>query len=481
MHFQTYATVLACASSSLASLLVGGGQDLSKRDHPKDIKSPVDRRWAGHHHHQWSHPGQPATTVPTTAPTIAPNTGTATGNPTQPTQPTTPGGNGGSAPGLKKGIRGVNLGSYLLYEPWIAQQAWDNMGCSGAQSEYDCGKQMGQEAVDSAFVKHWESFYTQQDITDMKSAGLNTIRVPVGHWIDETTVNSDEIFPRGGFKYLRQLCGWATAANMNIIIDHHGAPGSQVPKNADTGHYVLDDQWGPNNFFTDANFERGLKFLEWMTTQIHAYKEFANVFAIQVINEPVQNSDSDSRTTAWTTKMRQEFYPNAYNRIRAAEQEAGKPNSLHIMYMNTAWWSGDPNSNLPSGYTNTVYDDHRYIKWANAQGQDKDSYMRTSCHDDRGSSDGPTITGEWSLSVDDANADNANWAVASNKDWYLGWFAAQARSYELQYGWIFWTWKIAPYLDDPRWSFKGGQAAGIIPKNLDDIYGAELKGKCNGF
>lgn len=66
--------------------------------------------------------------------------------------------------------------------------------------------------------------------------GLNTIRIPVGYWIKEDIVYSDsEHFPQGGLSYLEQVCGWASDAGFYIIIDLHGAPGAQVPKNADTG------------------------------------------------------------------------------------------------------------------------------------------------------------------------------------------------------------------------------------------------------
>lgn len=263
-------------------------------------------------------------------------------------------------------------------------------------------------------------------------------------------------------------------------MDHHGAPGSQVPANADTGHYVPDDKWGPGNFFSPENYERGLKFLEWITTQIHTLPEFANVGAIQVINEPVQNSDKDERTKQWTDSMRRDFYPAAYKRIRKAEQAAGIADAntgLRIMYMNTGWWSGDPKEYLPSDASNLLFDDHRYIKWANDQGQDHDSYMRTSCNDDR-SGDGDVITGEWSLSAPLTGGDDPYWNPSSNKDWYLGWFAAQARSYEKQYGWVFWSWKM---VGDSRWSFKDAIADGLIPRDLDSIYSEDLVNKCAQF
>ncbi|KAJ5438020.1 glucan endo-1-6-beta-glucosidase B [Penicillium daleae] len=118
-------------------------------------------------------------------------------------------------------IRGVNLGSQFIFEPWIGENAWNDMGC---------------DAANIAFPKHWASWITQDDITEMVSYGLNTIRVPVGYWLREVLVYSDsEHFPQGGLDYVKNLCGWASDAGMYIIRDLRAAPEAQTPRNAFTG------------------------------------------------------------------------------------------------------------------------------------------------------------------------------------------------------------------------------------------------------
>lgn len=133
-------------------------------------------------------------------------------------------------------IRGVNLGSLFVFEPWLAETAWSNMGCGGLNSEFDCVSHLGQTQANTVFQAHWASWITQADITQMASYGLNTIRIPVGYWMNEALVYSDsEHFPQGGLSYLEQVCGWASDAGFYIIIDLHGAPGAQVADNPDTG------------------------------------------------------------------------------------------------------------------------------------------------------------------------------------------------------------------------------------------------------
>ena len=133
-------------------------------------------------------------------------------------------------------IRGVNLGSMFIVEPWMASTEWANMGCGSALSEFDCVSTLGQAQANSAWAQHWSTWITQADIEEMTSYGLNTIRIPVGYWIFEDLVYTDsEHFPQGGLTYLEKLCGWATDAGMYIIIDLHGAPGAQVAQQPFTG------------------------------------------------------------------------------------------------------------------------------------------------------------------------------------------------------------------------------------------------------
>jgi aryl-phospho-beta-D-glucosidase BglC (GH1 family) len=137
-------------------------------------------------------------------------------------------------------VRGVNMGSLFVFEPWIAENEWANMGCGGQASEFDCVSHLGQAQANSAFQTHWDSWITQADIAQMQSYGLNAIRVPVGYWMMESLVYADsEHFPQGGITYLERLCGWASGAGFYIIIDLHGAPGAQQPGNSDTGQVSL--------------------------------------------------------------------------------------------------------------------------------------------------------------------------------------------------------------------------------------------------
>ncbi|UKZ69749.1 uncharacterized protein TrAtP1_010753 [Trichoderma atroviride] len=361
-------------------------------------------------------------------------------------------------PGNDK-FRGVNLGSQFIIEPWMASDEFSGMGCGGLNDEWSCVQSLGQDAADAAFQKHWDSWITQDDITQIKSLGLNTVRIPVGFWIREDLVQQGEFFPRGGIQYLDRLVGWCNDAGIYVIMDLHGGPGAQFPNQQYTGHGVSQP-----GFYTEANYERAADFLEWMTERIHTNATYASVGMLEVINEPVHSGDFPSQAA----DMVNTYYPLAWNRIRDTESKLGVSDDkrLHIQFMASAWGSGDPTSALPSTDF-AAFDDHRYLKWDTSVTATKDGYLNAACSDKR---DDNVIVGEWSISVADNVQDNDELGIKNRSDqadWYQQFWAAQVLAFEKSAGWVFWTWKcnwITGY-DDWRWCYQSAVAAGAIPKD----------------
>ena len=366
-------------------------------------------------------------------------------------------------------IRGVNIGGLFVAEPWMMNDEWNRMGCDGALSEFDCVIKLGQDAADRAFQDHWANWYTQDDIRRIASLGLNTIRIPVGYWMREDIVWRDsEHFPRGAFRYLKRMCQWAKDAGLYVIIDLHGAPGAQQPNQPFTG------QFAPTvGFYVSWQYERAYQFLEWMTRIIHTDSAFWSVGAIQLVNEPFQNPSQIPTLVS-------EFYPNAWRRIRAAEDQLGtaRDQRLHIQMMNEKWGSGNPNQALTDLWF-AFYDDHKYVKWTPDVDANRDAYMRYSCTDDRGGN-WPVIVGEWSLSTADENGSEFDINRADAKDWYRRWWSAQTISYEKQNGWVFWSWKVdwIGGRNDWRWGYRNAVDAGVIPA---DAAAGVSSGACDGF
>jgi len=113
-------------------------------------------------------------------------------------------------------IRGVNLGSLFVVEPWMMNQEWQEMGCGRYKSEAECVAGLGQTAADKTFENHWKSWITENDFKQMTQYGINTIRIPIGYWMKEDEVLDNETFPKGGFEYFQKVAGYAAKYNIYI-------------------------------------------------------------------------------------------------------------------------------------------------------------------------------------------------------------------------------------------------------------------------
>ncbi|KAF3010966.1 hypothetical protein E8E13_010476 [Curvularia kusanoi] len=358
-------------------------------------------------------------------------------------------------------IRGVNLGSLFIVEPWMSSNTWKDMGCGDAKSEWDCVASLGQEKADATFQRHWDTFITKDDFNKMKEYNLNTVRIPIGHWFVEETIVQGEQWPRGGMKYLDKVVGMAKDVNMGVILDLHGAPGVQVANNAFTGHTTESTQ-----FYNAGNYDRAYTFLRNITERVHSHPAYSTAFMLELLNEPEQNHPD----------LITKYYPEAYSAIRAVESDLKIPadRALTIQTMDSTWGAGNPRQNLPQDASNLAFDNHRYLTYSPTPAT-KNDYLRASCGDEFPSDtdNKPLVIGEWSLAI----KQEAEWSdefspiKEENHEWYRQWWAAQVRAYEKQKGWVFWSWK-AELGGDWRWSYQGAVEAGIVPKEFGRV--AEL-------
>jgi aryl-phospho-beta-D-glucosidase BglC (GH1 family) len=153
-------------------------------------------------------------------------------------------------------IRGVNLGGWLISEPWmLGEDEWiTTMGCNNLplyqNSEFDCVAALtaskGKAAADAAFNGHYSRWITTDHIQQIHDAGLNTIRIPIGYWSLPSIVDSSEHFPTMDLSYLDNIIAKADSLGMFVVIDLHGAPGAQKVQDPFTGqvsfannHYCL--------------------------------------------------------------------------------------------------------------------------------------------------------------------------------------------------------------------------------------------------
>ncbi|ORX68047.1 glycoside hydrolase [Linderina pennispora] len=103
-------------------------------------------------------------------------------------------------------IRGVNLGGLFVLEPWITPSLfaqWANITNSPVNDEWSYCATLGKDEC------------TRRLHSALEIVGINTIR------------DSDRPYIQGQIPYLKQVLGWASNYGIEVMLDLHGAPGSQ--------------------------------------------------------------------------------------------------------------------------------------------------------------------------------------------------------------------------------------------------------------
>lgn len=300
-------------------------------------------------------------------------------------------------------LRGVNLGGWLVEEPWM--QPFVTKPPDGsplppikdhvslwATVEKRLGK-AGVRRVRTAFRQAWVS---EADFDRIHAAGLNCVRLPfLAGLLDEP----------GGFRWLDQALAWAGRRGIYVILDMHGAPGGQ----SDQGH---TGEAGRNLFFKDpANVAQAEAV--WARVA-RRYRDNPAVAGYDLLNEPTGTPGSDTLYVV-TDRL--------YRAVRSAD-----PSRLVFIEdgYTGAQWMPFPG---PCGWTNVVYSTHYYhfdAKTAADQQKALDGYL-AALEKERDRRQVPFYVGEFGLEPHGTAATLAT---------LLGTLQAQSVS------WSMWTYKV---------------------------------------
>jgi glucan 1,3-beta-glucosidase len=136
-------------------------------------------------------------------------------------------------------IRGVNLGGWLVMEPWITPKLFEAAndgvprvnGTLAVVDEYTWrAAPDGHSDRAKMLRQHWDEWVTEQHIEDLHQAGITHLRVPVAYWYwkfqpDEPYARFAEDHPLA-LQHLKTLVNvWAKTRGIAVLIDLHTAPG----------------------------------------------------------------------------------------------------------------------------------------------------------------------------------------------------------------------------------------------------------------
>ncbi|KAH9958850.1 glycoside hydrolase family 5 protein [Russula dissimulans] len=388
-------------------------------------------------------------------------------------------------------IHGVNLGSWLLFESWMAPNEWQKMGgqiCDQCETcistEFALAAAFPND-VDSRFAGHWSTWFTQDDVNRLQGAGINTVRIPLGYWIVEPLVDrTTEHYPRGGIKYLVKGLEMLRKAGIRAILDHHALPGAQAVDQMFAGRCTSNPQ-----FYTAYNYGRAFTWTAVMTFITHLHPSFADVFAIEAANEPIMDATKTpglggfeknfvrtvramelligvevsgcpalagkASLTNLNSRLTKAHATNCLGLFTAPVVEALQqsfPMLLFITkelgwsgltgpgfsFMDVLWQFNNPANPSAAAIGPHSYDNHIYYRFgvaaANPDAYLKDLCNRNNAQRDISAGDSPVWYGEWALSTQ----------FTATDDFLNEWADAQKLVYSESQsaGWFFWNFKL---------------------------------------
>ncbi len=256
-------------------------------------------------------------------------------------------------------LKGTNAGGYLIQEMWMTPtNATTNV--SDEEEIYEVlTSRFGESGKDYLVGLYQDNYWTEADFDNCAAMGMNCIRLPFW-W--KNLRNDDGSLDFTRMDWFVQEAG---ERGMYVIIDFHGAPGSQNGSDH-SGVDGGDDKLGASQFFFGSNAynNQQIYYDMWYKIAQH-YAGNPTVAAYDLLNEPYCTyrynsgySDDYLRTMLW------DIYNNAYNVIRSADPD-------HVIIMEATWDPVDLPNPSQYGWSNIMYEYHNYLydDYDNANGQ----------------------------------------------------------------------------------------------------------------
>eukprot|EP00571_Detonula_confervacea_P005164 CAMPEP_0172326904 /NCGR_PEP_ID=MMETSP1058-20130122/57965_1 /TAXON_ID=83371 /ORGANISM="Detonula confervacea, Strain CCMP 353" /LENGTH=709 /DNA_ID=CAMNT_0013043807 /DNA_START=43 /DNA_END=2172 /DNA_ORIENTATION=- len=316
-------------------------------------------------------------------------------------------------------IRGVNLGGWMVLEPWITPSLfYQFLGGdenSVGMDHYSFCEVLGPKEGNEQLRRHWESWVTEDIVKELADSGaVNSLRVPVGDFMFEPYgpyVGCTD----GAIDYLDQLMDWAHAYGLTVLIDVHTAKDSQ--NGFDNSGQSLGFQWtsGLSTYPRDlTTFQHWpIRAANWMgefdpksinyTSINHAnikhslgvieelvgrYAGHPAVLGVEPVNEPWELTP---------IKLLKKFYWDAYLIVKKKA-----PYWKFIMHDSFRFtpetWGG-----FMKGCPDRALDTHIYQAWMDPSS--RLTFYNNACAQKKQIAlmereFGPVIVGEWSLATD---------------------------------------------------------------------------------
>lgn len=370
-------------------------------------------------------------------------------------------------------VRGVNLGGWFVLEPWITPSMFDQG--DKAVDEYTLTAALGKTEAYNRLSNHWNTWITAADFNKIAGAGMNHVRIPIGYW--SIIPRDGEPYVQGAYDKLGEALDWAQTAGLKVMIDLHGAAGSQ-------NGFDNSGRYGPISWTQGDTVEHTKNVLNKIRDDHASHPAVA---AIELLNEPMGS--------ALNMDTVRQFYMDGWGNLESSNVAI----VIHDAFQGATNWNS-----WGSGMWNLMLDTHHYEIFDNGQvAMSPSEHVSTACAfgASLATNNKWTISGEWT----GAQTDCAKWLngygkgarydgtlsgstkIGSCDGKYTGTVAglsqddknniqhyieAQLDGFEKAAGWIFWTWKTE---GAPEWDMQDLLNNNIFP---NPVTKRNLPGQC---
>ncbi|KAL7422509.1 hypothetical protein Q5752_003157 [Cryptotrichosporon argae] len=381
-------------------------------------------------------------------------------------------------------IRGVNIGGWLVLEPWITPSLFTATGNDAIIDEWTFGSMQDYDTALAALTTHWDTWITETDFANIAAAGLNHVRIPIGYWAYD--VSDGEPYVQGQAAYLEQAIGWARNHGLKVMVDLHGVPGSQ--NGYDNSGKKGDALWATNT----TNYDRTKSVIQTLALKYgdSSYNDVVTI--LQLINEPATYLNDQLKETTM------HFYYDGYGTARYpwVPQGSGAESNLVVSIHDGFQPLSTFDDFMPApSFVDVLLDTHNYQVFADEYvAWDEATHISQVCAQAANYAGAPLwlVVGEWSLAITDCatwlNGRNVGarydgtyagdstyvgscdgWSgsgtdfASDYKDFLRKYWDIQTQTYENNaQGWIFWAWKTESAAE---WSYSTGLSGGWIPQD----------------
>ncbi|KAG8844941.1 hypothetical protein FRB96_002776 [Tulasnella sp. 330] len=391
-------------------------------------------------------------------------------------------------------VRGVNLGGWLVPEPFIVPALFQKYQNTTIQAidEWTLSENMANDTANGGLGQledHYNTFITEEDFARIAGAGLNWVRLPIPFWAIQKY--SGEPFLEGvAWEYALKAFKWARKYGLRVNLDLHTMPGSQNGFNHSGKQGQINFLYGVMGL---ANGQRGLDYMRILVEFI-SQKEYANLI-------PYFGVMNEAEVTQIGMGVMGSFYLHMHDILRniTGYGEGNGPYlSIHDGFVALSSWTDF----LP-GRDRVALDTHKYMVFTNANPAPLAQQLQNPCKswsasvNESWSTFGVTTAGEFSLAINDCglwlNGVGAGARWDGTKAGYTGptggdpngctdwndWASwndtrkSDLKQYALAsmdalQNWFFWTWKIgnsssSGTVEAPMWSYSLGLEQGWLP------------------